>query len=108
VSGPPPPVISSSPVPNGFDSWSAYAINDSGKVVGLASTLKGKSDHEPVLWQKDKGTMLLESPLSNMGVFSDLYFALGINSLGQITGLGGTSAGMRGFLATPVPTPVAP
>ena len=90
------------PVPNGFDHWSAYAINDSGQVVGYASNYKGKHVSEPVLWQKDKGTMLLESPLSNMGVFSDLCYAWGINSLGQIAGGGTTSAGPRGYLASPV------
>jgi uncharacterized membrane protein len=90
------------PVPNGFDSWDADAINDSGKVVGWAYNHKGKSAHGLVLWQKDKGPMLLESLLSNMGGFSDLNAAEGINSLGQITGQGTTSAGTRGFLATPV------
>jgi hypothetical protein len=56
---------------------------------------------DPFLWQKDKGTMRLESLVTNMAGFSDLTWAAGINSNGQIVGYGTTRAGVRGYLATP-------
>ena len=46
--------------------------------------------------------MWLESLLSNMGGFSYLDTASGINSKGQIVGTGDMRAGERGYLATRV------
>jgi hypothetical protein len=91
------------PPPTTSYRWSiAWSINDSGHVVGVGRPSKGANpDYEPFLWQKDKGTRLLES-LSNMAGFSDLGAAVGINNHGQIVGSGTTGAGVRGYLATPV------
>ena len=79
-------------------------INDNGQVVGTGELSKPNASREPFLWQKEKGTMRLRSLVSDMAGFSDLAEGNGINNHGQIVGNGTTSAGTRGFLATPVPS----
>lgn len=87
--------------PNSMKHGPSSAINDRGQVVGTGQNRTRDLDNRPLLWEPGKGTMLLESLLSDLAGFSDLDTASAINEVGQIVGEGTTSDGQRAYLATP-------
>ncbi len=87
--------------PNTMKNGPSSAINDRGQVVGTGQNRTRDLDNRPLLWEQGKGTILLESLLSDLAGFSDLDTASAINERGQIVGEGTTSAGQRVYLATP-------
>jgi probable HAF family extracellular repeat protein len=96
------------PPPAGLAINSIGGINNAGQVAcsGVGNTgNRNKPNGSAMLWQKDKGTVLLETQVSNMVGFTSLAKAAGINNHGQIVGDGATSTGpypiLRSFLATP-------
>jgi uncharacterized membrane protein len=89
------------PKPNTMKHGPSSAINDRGQVAGTGQNRTRDLDNRPLLWEQGKGTMLLESLLSDLAGFSDLDTASAINERGQIVGEGTTSAGQRVYLATP-------
>jgi probable HAF family extracellular repeat protein len=88
--------------------WSqAFDINDSGHVVGWANTTFGDSPKHAWVWT---GSGAIQD-LNNMLVGGDgwvLTSANEINNNGQIVGYGTFQGKPRGFLLTPVPSPVPP
>jgi uncharacterized membrane protein len=90
------------PKPNTMKHGPSSAINDRGQVAGTGQNRTRDLDNRPLLWEQGKGTVLLESLLSDLAGFSDLDTASAINERGQIVGEGTTSAGQRVYLATPI------
>jgi probable HAF family extracellular repeat protein len=89
----------------GADSSNALAINDNGFVVGFSGATGG---NRAFLWDAGNGMLDLNSLLDSTGTGWTLERATGINSRGQIVGVGTNSAGQtRGFLLTAVPEPNA-
>jgi probable HAF family extracellular repeat protein len=78
---------------------SATAINDSGKVVGIAYPPHGNPYHA-FIWTQAGGMNDLNQLIPS-GTGWILVWATGINAKGQITGLGTLHGQSHGFLLTP-------
>ena len=78
-------------LPGGTDFSRAYAINNTGQVVGVSSTDSGQ---RAFLWQQGQGMTdlgdLPGGPANSVG--------LGISSTGQVVGNSDTAAGQRAFV----------
>jgi probable HAF family extracellular repeat protein len=83
----------------------AYAINDSGVIVGEANTTPGDSPRHAFVWFAGQGMQDLNSLIPG-GTGWILDFAYDINNSGQIVGAGRLNGRPRGFLLTPVPSPI--
>jgi probable HAF family extracellular repeat protein len=99
------PTMRQLPIPAGFFSATATAVNDSGDVVGYAGS--PNIDSHAILWRDEIAI--------DLGVWPGGHYSVanGINNLGQIVGTG-TVAGdnldhalMWTFGPTPTPTPTA-
>jgi len=86
----------------------AFAINDSGQVVGFCGSEFPEffgSGHA-WLWDKTNGMMKLEDLLADKSGWKRLISAEDINNKGQIVGVGETANGkIHAFLMTPVSEP---
>lgn len=93
-------------LPGGYDSSLAYAINESGQVVGASSVENG--DLHAFIWEENIGIQdlndLIDPNEPLLGTFV-LQVATGINDKGQIIGYGEHDGKQHGFLLTPLPSP---
>ena len=86
----------------GGTSVHVYGMNENGHVVGSSRIVGGSSNHAFLY----DGSEMLD--LNNLIPFNsswELTYAHGINSLGQIVGIGTIGGNTHAFLMTPIPEP---
>jgi hypothetical protein len=90
--------------PSEFQSSYAHGINNQNEVVGSVTDKKGTW---ATIWTVEEGMRKLNSLLADPVNEWVLIEAYDINDKGQIVGYGTNAGQLRGFLLTPVPTPVS-
>lgn len=85
----------------------AYDINAAGYAVGQAFP-QGSNGTHAVVWSPDGQVTDLNTLVTDLTGWEELFSATGINDFGQIVGYGSlTGGGEHAFLLTPVPIPPA-